>query len=75
MHVRPDYSSRRGRGDEVHAGVGQAGELGDLAAAKQALREVSAELARVADHVRHCAAKDTRVHKLERGGPKGPGGR
>jgi hypothetical protein len=45
-------------------------ELGDFAAAKQALREVSADLGWVADQIRHhCAAKDTRVHKLERGIP------
>ena len=48
-------------------------ELGEFAAAKQALREVSTELGWVADQIRrYCAAKDTRVHKLERGSPGRP---
>jgi hypothetical protein len=48
-------------------------ELGDFAAAKQALREVSTELRWVADEIRrHCAAKDTRVHVLDRGGSRRP---
>ena len=45
-------------------------ELGEFAAAKQALREVSADLGWVADQIRrYCAAKDTRVHKLDTGRP------
>lgn len=48
-------------------------ELGDFAAAEQALRDVSDDLAWVADQIRrYCTAKDTRVHKLERGGPRRP---
>jgi hypothetical protein len=46
-------------------------ELGDFAAAKQALREVSTDLGWVVQQIhRYCAAKDTRVHKLERGSPR-----
>ena len=45
-------------------------ELGDFTAARQALREVSTDLAWVADRIRrYCAAKDTRVHKLDTGRP------
>ena len=48
-------------------------ELGDFAAAKQALREVSADLGWVADQIRrYCAATDTRVHKLDPGGSRRP---
>jgi hypothetical protein len=48
-------------------------ELVDFAAAKNALREVSTDLGWVADQIRrYCAAKDTRIHKLEHGGSRRP---
>ena len=43
-------------------------EMGDFAAAKQALREVSTDLGWVVKQLRSlCAAKDIRVHKLDPG--------